>query len=108
VIDSTASMRSRDEDAGSRLDRAKQLAREMIDSLAGADRAAIIESSSRVTVRSPLTSDHAALASAINDIQETDAPGSLSDAIRLAEQISKSESDSSVVIISDGGSVISP
>ena len=108
VIDSTASMRSSDEDGGSRLDRAKQLAREMIDSLAGADRAAIIESSSRVTVRSPLTSDHAALASAINDIQETDAPGSLTDAIRLAEQISKSESDSSVVIISDGGSVLPP
>src|SRR2546422_8485444 len=63
VIDSTASMRSRDEDAGSRLDRAKQLAREMIDSLSGSDRAAIIETSSRVTVRSPLTSDHAALAS---------------------------------------------
>src|SRR5712692_1894074 len=30
IIDSTASMRARDEDAGSRLDRAKQLAREMI------------------------------------------------------------------------------
>lgn len=108
VIDSTASMRARDEDAGSRLDRAKQLAREMIESLSGSDRAAIIESSSRVTVRSPLTSDHAALASAINDIQETDAPGVLTDALRLAEQISRSERDASVVIISDGGSVIPP
>jgi VWA domain-containing protein/aerotolerance regulator-like protein len=108
VIDSTASMRARDEDAGSRLDRAKQLARDMIDSLSSSDRAAIIESSSRVTVRSPLTADHAALASAINDIQETDAPGVLTDAGRLAQQISKSEHDASVVIISDGGSVISP
>lgn len=105
VIDSTASMRARDEDAGSRLDRAKQLARDMIDSLSGSDRAAIIESSSRVTVSSPLTSDHATLASAINDIQETDAPGVLTDAVRLAEQISKSEYDASVVIISDGGSI---
>jgi VWA domain-containing protein/aerotolerance regulator-like protein len=108
VIDSTASMRARDEEAGSRLDRAKQLARDMIDSLSSSDRAAIIESSSRVSVRSPLTSDHAALASAINDIQETDAPGLLTDAVRLAQQISKSEHDASVVIISDGGSVISP
>jgi Ca-activated chloride channel homolog len=108
VIDSTASMRSRDEDAGSRLDRAKQLAHEMIKSLSASDRAAIIESSSRVTVRSPLTSDHAALASAINDIDETDAPGVLTDAVRLAEQISRSERDSSVIIISDGGSALAP
>jgi hypothetical protein len=108
VIDSTASMRARDEDAGSRLDRAKQLASEMIKSLTASDRAAIIESSSRVTVRSPLTSDHAALASAISDIEETDAPGVLTDAVLLAEQISRSERDSSVVIISDGGSAIAP
>lgn len=108
VVDSTASMRARDEDAGSRLDRAKQLAREMIDGLGGSDRAAIIESSSWVTVRSPLTSDHAALASAINDIQETDSPGVLADAVRLAEQISRNERDASVVIISDGGSAVSP
>jgi hypothetical protein len=108
IIDSTASMRARDEDAGSRLDRAKQLAREMINSLSGSDRAAIIESSSRVTVRSPLTSDRDALASAIDDIQETDAPGFLTDGVGLAEQIAKSERDASVVIISDGGAAIAP
>jgi hypothetical protein len=102
VIDSTASMSSRDEDGGSRLDHAKQLAREMIDALGGNDRAAIIESSSRVTVRSSLTSDRAALASAIDDVQETDAPGNLTDALRLAEQIAKSEREASVVVISDG------
>ena len=103
IIDSTASMSARDEDNGSRLDRAKQLAREMIYSLSGSDRAAIIESSARVTVRSPLTSDRAALANAIADVQATDAPGNLTDAARLAEQIARSERDVSVVIISDGG-----
>src|SRR5437763_3619242 len=45
VIDSTASMSARDEDGRSRLERARQLAGEMIDSLGGSDRAAIIESS---------------------------------------------------------------
>jgi hypothetical protein len=103
IIDSTASMSARDENGGSRLDRAKQLAREMIEGLSGSDRAAIIESSSRVIVRSPLTSDRASLASAIADVQETDAPGNLTDAVRLAVQISKSERDASVVIIGDGG-----
>jgi Ca-activated chloride channel family protein len=103
IIDSTASMSSRDEDGGSRLDHAKQLAREMIEGLSGGDQAAIIESSARVTVRSPLTSDLAALAAAIGQVNETDAPGNLTDALRLAEQIAGSERDANVVILSDGG-----
>lgn len=104
IIDSTASMSARDEDSGSRLDRAKQLAREMIDGLGGNDRAAIIESSSRVTVRSPLTYDRAELVSAVAGIRETDAPGNLTEAVRLAEQIAKSEQVASVVVITDGSS----
>jgi hypothetical protein len=103
IIDSTASMSAKDEDGGSRLSRAKQLANEMIASLGGSDRAAIIESSSRVTVRSSLTSDRATLASAVNEIQETDAAGNLADALLLAEQLAKAERDASIVVISDGG-----
>jgi len=103
IIDATASMSARDEDGRSRLDRAKDLARDMIAGLGGNDRAAIIESSSRVIVRGPLTSDSSALYSAINDIQETDAAGDLSDAILLAGQIAKAEPDSGIVVIGDGG-----
>ncbi len=109
IIDSTASMSARDENGGSRLDRAKQLAGEMIESLSGSDRAAIIESASRVTVRSPLTSDQTALASALAAVQATDAPGNLGDALRLAEEITRSEHDAGVVVIGDGGgSAIAP
>jgi Ca-activated chloride channel homolog len=104
IIDSTASMRARDEDGVSRLTKAKQLARDMIDSLGSSDRAAIIESASRVTVRSALTSDRAALRSAVNQIEETDAAGTLSDALLLAEQLAKAEPDAGIVVISDGGS----
>ncbi|HXG64113.1 MAG TPA: VWA domain-containing protein [Blastocatellia bacterium] len=103
VIDSTASMGARDADGQTRLDRAKELAREMVAGLRGGDRAAVIESSSRVTVRSPLTSDHAALASAIGDIRQTDAAGSLADALLLAEQLARAERDAGIVIIGDGG-----
>ena len=103
IIDSTASMGARDEDGNSRLYRAKQLAGEMIASLGGDDRAAIVESSSRVTVRSSFTSDHASLSSAINEIQETEASGTLADALLLAEQLAKAERDASIVVISDGG-----
>ncbi|HYP29847.1 MAG TPA: VWA domain-containing protein [Blastocatellia bacterium] len=103
IIDSTASMSTRDESGRSRLDRAKELAREMISGLGSDDRAAIIESSSRLTVRSPLTSDRAALSSAIGMVEETDASGNLSDALQLAEQIAKSERDATIVVIGDGG-----
>lgn len=103
VIDSTASMSARDEDDRSRLDRAKELARDMVNGLSGDDRAAIVESSSRVTVRSSLTSDRAALAAGIDDVRETDAAGNLTDAVRLAEQIAKTEREAGIVIISDGG-----
>jgi Ca-activated chloride channel homolog len=103
VIDSTASMSARDEDGRPRLDRAKELARDMVNGLGGGDRAAIIESSSRVTIRSSLSSDRAALVAGINDVRETDAPGNLTDAARLAEQIAKTEREAAIVIISDGG-----
>lgn len=106
VIDATASMSARDEDGRSRLDRAKELAREMVNGLSGGDRAAIIESSSRVTVRSALTSDRAALAAGIGEVRETDAAGNLTDAVRLAEQIAKTEREAGIVIIGDGGGAI--
>ncbi len=102
VIDATASMSARDEDGKTRLERAKQLALEMVDSLSGDERAAIIESAARVTVRSALTSDRAALASAIGAITETDVAGNLADALQLASQIAKAERDANLVIISDG------
>ena len=108
IIDSTASMSALDEDNGSRLDRAKQLAREMIQDLSGDDRAAIVESSSRVTVRAGLTSDRAALDAAIAQIEENDSPGNLTEAVKLAEQIAGSEGDAGVVVISDGGGSPAP
>ena len=103
IIDSTASMSAKDEDGHTRLEQAKQLARDMIDNLSGSDRASIIESSSRVTVRSALTSDRAALRDALNAIQQTDAAGNLADALLLAEQLAKAERDANIIIISDGG-----
>ncbi len=103
IIDSTASMSAKDEDGRSRLDQAKQLAGEMLDNLSSSDRAALVESSSRVTVRSALTSDRAALRAALNDIAETNAAGNLAEALLLAEQLAKAERDASIVVITDGG-----
>lgn len=103
VIDATASMSARDETGRTRMERARELAREMIDGISSDDRVSIIETSSRVSVRSPLTSDRAALRAAIDDISQTDAAGTLQDALQLAEQIARAERDAGIVIISDGG-----
>lgn len=103
IIDSTASMTAKDADGRARLDLARDKAREMASSLAGGDQAAIIESSSRVILRSPLSSDRSSLHSAIDDIAATDAAGNLADALQLAHQIAKVGRDASIVVISDGG-----
>ncbi|HEU4391610.1 MAG TPA: VWA domain-containing protein, partial [Blastocatellia bacterium] len=104
IVDSTASMRSRDESGGrSRLDRAREVVRNIIDSIGEGDRIALVESSSRVVVRCPLTSDRHALNAAVDQIAETDTAGSLGDAVVLAEQIARSEHGGSIVVISDGG-----
>ncbi len=104
VIDSSASMSAVDEDGGrsSRLDKAKAIARRMVDGLDSNARAAIIEASSRAVVRSPLSSDGAAHSRAIADINETDAEGDLADALLLAEQVARSEGEASIAVISDG------
>jgi von Willebrand factor type A domain/Aerotolerance regulator N-terminal len=103
IIDSSASMSARDENGRSRLDRAKEMATTLVADLGGGERAALIESANRVTVRSPLTSDRAALKSAIASVRETDTSGRLSDALRLAEEIAKTERDAGIVVIGDGG-----
>ena len=79
-----------------------EVAAGVVVGLEGDDRAAIIDSSSRVAVRSPMTSDRAALSAAIEDVRETETPGDLADALRLATQIAKSERDAGIVIIGDG------
>src|SRR5262249_47857156 len=106
IIDSTASMNTLDEAGGSRLGRARQIAHEMVAGLRASDRAAIIESSSRVTLRSALSPDRAALDNAIDQVSSTDTAGTLKDAVRLAEQMAASEHDASIVIISDGAGVM--
>jgi Ca-activated chloride channel family protein len=105
IIDATASMGARDENGGraSRMDRAKQLAREMIAGLGGGRRAALVEASSKAVLRSPLTADAAALVAAIDQVDQTDAAGDTAEAIILARQIIKAEPDPSIVLIGDGG-----
>lgn len=92
LIDRSASMRTTDADGRSRLDRAKQRARELVDSLRApgpfsgdkADEAMVIAFDVSGEVVAQFTSDKALLKAAIDSIEPSDAPSRLADAMRLA------------------------
>jgi len=105
VVDDTASMGARDEDGGraSRLERAKQIVRQMLDGVGGATSAALIESSARTRLVCPLTSDRSRLVAALDEIRPTDESGDLREAVLLAAELAKAQQGSEVVALSDGG-----
>jgi Ca-activated chloride channel family protein len=105
VVDATASMGARDEEDGrlSRLDRAKEIARDMLSGVGGATRAALIEASGQPRLRSPLSSDRSRLGAALDDIHQTDEAGDLHEAVLLGSELAKAQQGSEVVVISDGG-----
>jgi hypothetical protein len=104
VVDATASMASRDEGGGqSRLDRAKQIVREMLPGVGGATRAALVEASGRTRLVCPLTSDRSQLSTALDDIDQTDEAGDLHEAVLLGQELARAQQGAEVVVISDGG-----
>jgi hypothetical protein len=105
VVDATASMGARDEDGGrkTRLERAKQLVDEMLRGVGGPTRAALVEAAGRPRLVCPLTSDRSRLASALDEIKQTDETGDLHEALLLATELAKAQQGSEVVVISDGG-----
>jgi hypothetical protein len=104
VVDATASMASRDESGGtSRLDRAKQIVRQMLTAVGGTTRAALIEASGRTRLVCPVTSDGSELSKALDDIDQTDEAGDLREAVLLGSELARAQQGAEVVVISDGG-----
>ncbi len=95
LVDRSASMRAVDGDAGrTRLEVAKERAISMVEGLASpslfeeseeADEAMVIAFDRSAEIVSQFTSDKQALLSAINGIEQTDAPSSIEEAYRLAQ-----------------------
>ncbi len=84
LVDCSASMATR-EGEKTRLEMAKEEAHTLIDNMANRDRAMVIAFASRARVLSPLTDSREALRRAIDSIAQTDEPGRLSEAMRLAK-----------------------
>lgn len=84
MIDHSGSMAA-DEGGETRLDIAKRTAISEIEQMSTAQRAMLIAFADRARVLVPFTDDKAALRQAIESIQQTDAPGRLTEAMALAE-----------------------
>ncbi|MFM7151867.1 MAG: vWA domain-containing protein [Gemmataceae bacterium] len=84
LIDSSASMAATDV-GPNRLEKARQLALELIDSRPEGDTGMIIEFNSQATIRQPYTSEKSLLRSAVRSIGQTQRPTRLDEALTLAD-----------------------
>ena len=101
VVDTSASMSAVDVKP-SRFDEAKRLALEGIRSAKPSDRIAIIEAGPTPRVISPLSTDPARQARALESLQPTDAEGQVGEAMRLAAALVGSIDGARIVLLSDG------
>jgi hypothetical protein len=88
LIDQSASMSTLEADGRTRIEHAKQAAMEFVDTIQGESRAMVIGFSDRANVVSSFTHDKRRLYRLIEQIEPTDGPSNISEAIQLAEAYS--------------------
>jgi hypothetical protein len=86
LIDQSASMNTRESDGITRLERAKDQAKRLVDDLDDDDQAMLIVFADQVSLVTPFTSDKSTLKRQIDAVAQTDRPTRLSEALKLAEQ----------------------
>src|SRR5262245_5562958 len=101
LVDASASMAANDE-RPTRLDAAREKAREVLAALGPSDRAMVVQVDAQATALSPLSEDLVALGRALGDVEQTDLAGDLEPAARLALDVLGSEREPELVIVSDG------
>jgi len=100
IVDASASMTA--ETGGvTALAEARRDARRVITRLGRYDQAAVLSTSGSVVIRSRMTGDAAALHAAIDSIQHTTAPGSLTAALRTAEAMVAKNTTARIVVLTD-------
>jgi len=101
VIDSSLTMGSTDVKP-SRLEVAKQKAREIVNAAPVGERISIINAGVQPEVMSPLMHDPAGQLRAIASIDRTDAPPTVGEAMRIAAALVGSNESGRIVLLSDG------
>jgi hypothetical protein len=106
LIDASASMKSNDggtdEDKRTRMEAAKDKAKELVDSMGGGDLALIMKVDGQATPMSRFTTDAPMLRKIIDGIQPSDTPADLTRALGAASDALRERQNPLIVIISDG------
>lgn len=101
LIDASASMQASDVKPN-RLEAAKALARSLVRTLGGTDRALVAQLDASVSPMSTLTDDRAALQQAIGRVAATDLAGDLSVGAAFAVDVLGRDEQSELFVLSDG------
>jgi hypothetical protein len=104
LIDRSASMQATDE-SGSRLERARQIARQIVDQLAPGDRAVVVPFATTADAASGIDRDPGRLRAAVDTVAASDQPGDLPGALRFAASVLRGQPRRTIIVISDGGTV---
>ena len=106
LIDASASMKAQDGDparkAFTRMDRAKERAKDLIDSMGGGDLAMVIRVDGQATPLSRFEGDKPMLRKIVNGMQASDTPADLPRALSAAADALRGRQRPLAVIISDG------
>ncbi len=101
LVDASASMQATDAEP-SRLESAKRLARSIVRSLGGQDRALVAQLDAAVTPMSTLTDDRAALQHGIERVKATDLSSDLRVGMAFAIDVLRQSKQPELFIVSDG------
>jgi hypothetical protein len=102
VFDNSASMNA-DDVAPTRLAKAKEEARRVIDGLRFRDEMAVIAAGTEPQVLCGMTGHQRTLRKALDDIPSTEGPTKVKDAVELARRLLINQKNRKVVVVTDGG-----
>jgi VWA domain-containing protein len=105
LLDASASMKAMDGDAKgktSRLDAAKDKAKELVDSMGGGDVAMVMKVDNQTTPMSRFTGDGPMLDKIVDGISASDTPADLTRALGAAADALRDRTNPLIVLISDG------
>jgi hypothetical protein len=101
LVDRSASMSATDEE-GTRLGRARAIARDLAGGLGAADRAMIVSFAAGVTAETGFEADAARLAPAVEHISASEEPGDLGRALTFAAAVLRGRPHPTLILVSDG------
>ncbi|MEM7609613.1 MAG: VWA domain-containing protein, partial [Myxococcota bacterium] len=101
LVDASASMQTTDAQ-GSRFDRAKAIARTLVEELGPADRMLVAQLDATATPLTPLTDEPRILKDAIEELSPTEVGANLRAGLRVSLDVLRDEPNAEVVLLSDG------